>query len=103
MKLRLLLTFVILTCSVQSYADEGDLYNFLWLDPDKSVYVLQNKIFTKKNTIYGELGGAYNMSSEYQDTLGVNVKAGYYFLEEWAVELDYKKYFHTDNSTYDSL
>ena len=28
-------------------ASEKDLYNFLWLDPDKKVYVLQNKIHKK--------------------------------------------------------
>mgnify|MGYP000697543964 CR=1 FL=1 len=29
-------------------ATEKDLYDFLWLDPDKKVYVLQNKVHKKE-------------------------------------------------------
>jgi len=44
-------------------ASEKDLYDFLWLDPDKSVYVLQNKVYKKKNSFYGSVGFLQGQSS----------------------------------------
>ncbi|MAX67883.1 MAG: outer membrane beta-barrel domain-containing protein [Bacteriovoracaceae bacterium] len=84
-------------------AGEEDLYDFLWLDPDKSVYVLQNKIYPKDNSYYLDLGYLINMSSTFQDTNGAQIKGGYYFSEEWALELSHMKYSNTDNGTLDSV
>jgi outer membrane beta-barrel protein len=84
-------------------AGENDLYDFLWLDPDKSVYVLQNKIYPKDHTFYVDLGYISGQSNAFQDTTGAQLKAGYYFKEEWAVELGYGTYSHLNNSTYESL
>lgn len=84
-------------------AGENDLYDFLWLDPDKSVYVLQNKIYPKDKTLYFDIGYVNGLSNAFLDTTGSQFKAGYFFKEEWAVELGYTTYAHTNNSTYDSI
>lgn len=85
------------------FAGEKDLYDFLWLDPDKSVYVLQNKIFEKKKSIYTDIGLISNLTSNFQDTIGGQFKLGYYFHEEWAIELNYMQYSNSDNAAYESV
>lgn len=84
-------------------AGENDLYDFLWLDPDKSVYVLQNKIYPKNKSLYLDFGYAKGLSNEFQDTTGAQLKLGYYFKEEWAFEVNYMTYSHQNNATYESL
>lgn len=94
--------FIILFC-FKGRAGEKDLYDFLWLDPDKSVYVLQNKIYPKNQSYYIDFGYVSGMSSEFQDTVGGQLRTGYYFHEEWAFELSYTQYTHTDNTAYESV
>lgn len=89
--------------SFNAIADEGDLYKFLWLDPDKKVYVLQNKLYKKSKTIYTQLGYLSALSGEYQDTSGINFRTGYYLNEEWAVEGFYNSYSNKNNDAYDNL
>jgi outer membrane beta-barrel protein len=84
-------------------AGEKDLYDFLWLDPDKKVYVLQNKIYQKNKTFYLDFGYISNMTSAFEDTNGVQLKFGYYFKEEWALEFNYNQYGSQTNSTYESV
>ncbi|PIK15405.1 outer membrane beta-barrel domain-containing protein [Halobacteriovorax sp. JY17] len=89
--------------SLKAMADESDLYKFLWLDPDKKVYVLQNKLYKKSKTIYAQLGYVSNLSGEYQDTTGINFRSGYYLNEEWAIEGFYNSYSNKNNDAYDNL
>lgn len=81
-------------------AGEESVYDFLWLDPDKAVYVLQNKVHKKEKTFYMDAGYLTNLTSTFTDTRGVAVKAGYYFHEEWAVEMMYLGYNSTKNENY---
>jgi len=81
-------------------AGEKSLYDFLWLDPDKKVYVLQNKIHKKENTFYADVGFLSNFTSKFQDTRGFQLKAGHFFHEEWGVELFYNKYSNQNNDDY---
>lgn len=84
-------------------AAEGDLYDFLWLDPDKKIYVLQNKVYEKKGSFYANAGLLYGMGNEFQDTHGAHISAGYYFHEEWAFEVFGQKYENTNNESYNNL
>lgn len=84
-------------------ADEKDLYDFMWLDPDKKVYVLQNKVHKKDKTVYLNLGYGMGLSSNFQDTSLVHTNAGFNFTEEWAVELLYTKYSNSDNEAIENL
>ncbi|MBK25816.1 MAG: hypothetical protein CME70_17585 [Halobacteriovorax sp.] len=86
-----------------SKADESDLYDFLWLDPDKKVYVLQNKVYRKENTFYANAGYLMDLSSNYTSGKGYRVGAGYYISEEWGVELMYQSYSNTNNDAYKAL
>ena len=84
-------------------ASEGDLYDFLWLDPDKQVYVLQNKVYEKQGTFYANLGYLYGISNEFQDVSGFHGSAGYYFTEEFAFEVFGNFYSNSNNESYENL
>lgn len=84
-------------------AAEGDLYDFLWLDPDKQVYVLQNKVYEKKGSFYANIGLLRGLGNEFQDTYGAHISTGYYFHEEWAFEVFAQKYENSNNESYKNL
>ena len=98
-----LLTIVTAILSANAFAGEKDLYDFLWLDPDKSVYVLQNKIYEKDKSIYLDLGFGSSLTSTFQDTYTGQIKLGYYFHEEWAVEFNYMQYSNQDNAAFENV
>ena len=76
------------TLSAQALrADEKDLYDFLWLDPDKKVYVLQNKVHKKEHTVYANVGIGTGLSSDFQDTSMFHANAGFFFTEEWGIKI----------------
>lgn len=94
---------LLLAASVSSFSSEKDLYDFLWLDPDKSVYVLQNKVFKKADSFYINGGYLMGITGEFQSTKGLKGSAGYYFNEEWAFEVGYNKYSTSNNEAFQSI
>ncbi len=84
-------------------ADEKDLYDFMWLDPDKKVYVLQNKVHKKDKTVYLNLGYGQGLTSTFVDTSMIHTNFGFYFTEEWAIEGLYTKYSNSDNEALSNL
>ena len=104
MKKAKLITAILLTLfSAVLKAAEKDLYYFLWLDPDKKVFVLQNKIHKKENTIYANIGYGSGLSSNFQDTSLLHFNAGYSFTETWAIEGLYTSYTNKDNDAFTNL
>jgi outer membrane beta-barrel protein len=98
-----ILTLFLLRGSFEVYASEKDLYDFLWLDPDKKVYVLQKKIYKKAKSFYFNLGYAKGLGNTYQDVSGVHFSGGYYFKETWAIEAKYSQYNNKENDDMESL
>lgn len=84
-------------------ASEKDLYDFLWLDPDKKVYVLQNKIYPKTGTWYVDMGYVQNQTNTFQDTVGGQLRIGYFLNEEFGLEVNHLQYSSQNNSAYDSV
>lgn len=103
MQFKRFISILISIITVNSFAGEEDLYDFLWLDPDKSVYVLQNKIHPKDNSFFVDLGYMMNMTSTFQETSGAQIKLGYFLNENWAIEFSHLKYSNSDNSTLKSV
>lgn len=99
-KFILLFTFFL---TFTTLANESSVYDFSWLDKDKEVYVLQNRKFRKNGKLYigGTLGrsvaGAYIDSNEF------NLLAGYFFKEDWGLEISYTKANGTPNKTHDAV
>ena len=100
---RYLILLAFLLFSGVTLAGEKSLYDFIWLDPDKKVYVLQNKLFKKEHSIYMDVGYISNLTSKFQDTRGFTVKAGWYFHEEWGIEAFMNKYSNFTNDDYKSV
>lgn len=84
----------------KAFPGEDSLYDFLWLDPDKKVYVLQNKLYKKEHSLYFDAGHVSSFTSKFQDTNGLALKAGYYFHEEWGLEFFYHQYSNKNNDDF---
>jgi len=79
---------------------ERDEYDFSWLDPDKKIYVVQNRKYQKGNRF--ELGTGYGvgMGESYRTQRQWNVRATYYFSEHWAISGIYFSNFNSENDDY---
>lgn len=86
-----------------AHGSEDDLYDFLWLDPDKKVYVLQNKVFAKKGTQYINASFLQNTTTDFQDNLGYMLRGGHYFTEEWGVEAVFSQLSYSDDDTFGAI
>ena len=65
------LTFVALITSVTSTTSKAE-YDFSWLDPDKKIYVIQNRKYLKaKRALVSVLGGL-GLSNPYRTTYNVS-------------------------------
>ncbi len=100
MKFWTLLFFMLAT---KTYASEKDLYDFMWLDPDKKVYVLQNKVHKKEHSIYFNVGYGTSLSAAFQDTSMLHLNTGFYLTEEWSIEGLYTKYSNSDNDNFQNI
>lgn len=80
-------------------AAESSLYNFSWLDKDKEIYVLQNRKFRKDGQVY--IGGnvSKTITGAFVNTYGATLRGGFFFREDWGVELAYGKGFGGENTT----
>lgn len=64
---------------------EQDEYDFSWLDPDKKIYVVQNRKFTKKNRLEVALSGGVGVGEPYRTRRTVMPRGIFYVNENWAV------------------
>lgn len=100
---KLFFAMAIVLCSSILKAAEKDLYDFLWLDPDKKVFVLQNKIHKKEKTFYTNIGVGSGLSSNFQDTSLMHLNAGFYLTETFAIEGLYTTYTNKDNDAFKNI
>jgi outer membrane beta-barrel protein len=95
--------FILLLISQTLLASEKSLYDFSWLDQDKEIYVLQNRRFRKADKAYISALGVKTLSGAFIDAYGGNARAGYFFSEDWGIELFYGKSSGTENTTAKSV
>ncbi len=81
------------------FASEKDVYEFSWLDPDKEVFVLQNRKYRKVDSLYMNLGGGITTSGAFVDSKTIQFRAGYFFTEDLGVEGLYAKNSGQENDT----
>lgn len=83
--------------------DRDDEYSFNWLDPDKKIYVLQNRKYRKaRHPILSVMGGL-GLSNPYRNSYNVDPRFAYYLNETWGLEVFYTVSFNSNNTTYDAL
>lgn len=80
-------------------ASEKSVYEFSWLDKDKEIYVLQNRKFRKVGKVYVGASGVKTTSGAFIDAYGANVRAGYFFSEDWGIEGIFGKSSGSKNTT----
>lgn len=78
---------------------EDSTYNFSWLDPDKEVYVLQNRKYRKANRLYLSLGWGKQVSGAFVDSTHIHGRMGYFFHENWGITLFYSSHSGSENET----
>lgn len=101
MNSKIFASFIIFLTLISSniHSSEKDVYEFSWLDPDKEVYVLQNRKFRKADNVYLNLGGGITTSGAFVDSSSIQGRAGYFVTEDWGVELVYAKNSGKENDT----
>lgn len=98
MKKMLMMLALIMVCGF-SMAAETSLYDFSWLDKDKEIYVLQNRKFRKDGKFYIGAIGNLTLSGPFINQYGGSARAGYFFTEDWGLELAYGKNTGSENDT----
>jgi outer membrane beta-barrel protein len=82
-------------------ADEE--YSFDWLDPDKKIYVLQNRRYRKAGRAQLSAMGGFGLSNSYRDSIVGDVRGTYYFSEMFGFEAYYNYVKDSPNSVYEAL
>lgn len=108
-----LLWLVILGSTWSQAADENaevpetsganDGYSFKWLDPEKKIYVLQNRRYTKANKLTLSFLAGPGFSNPYRSTFSIEPRASFYLTETWGFEVFYDKTFNSSNNTLQAL
>jgi outer membrane beta-barrel protein len=96
-------SFIFLGQLTSTIAAEGDTYSFSWLDPDKEVFVLQNRKFRKAGRLHLNIGAGLTTSGAFVDATTFQGRAGYFFKEDWGFEVVYSLNSGEENSTALSL
>jgi outer membrane beta-barrel protein len=98
-------SFILLICplifiltSWNTRASESSIYSFSWLDPDKEVYVLQNRKFRKAGRMHASAGYGMTTSGAFVDANSVQGRLGFFALEDWGAEVVYAKNSGTENT-----
>ena len=82
---------------------EDEEYSFKWLDPEKKIYVLQNRRYQKANRVLLSLMVGPGISNSYRSTYEIEPRFAYYFREDLGVEFFYTKGFNSPNNTFRAL
>lgn len=96
-----LLLFSILNSFPKANADTD--YSFEWLDPDKKIYVVQNRRYRKESKPLFSLLGGLGLSSPYRNSFSLEPRLAYYFSERFGVEAFYSKVSNSSNKTFKAL
>jgi outer membrane beta-barrel protein len=105
--LYLLLVFTTLSTCVDIHAAfaaaADDDYNFSWLDPDKKIYVLQNRKFRKAHAADIYIMGGMGLGETYRKAYQYQPRLGYWFNEDFGIEGFYTGRFNSNNNAYTAL
>lgn len=93
------LVLFLLTFTTNLFASEKDIYEFSWLDPDKEVFVLQNRKYRKAGHVHINIGGGITTSGAFVDSTAIQGRAGFFFTEDFGFEGIYSKNSGKENNT----
>jgi outer membrane beta-barrel protein len=87
----------------QPAASDNGAYDFNWLDPEKKIYVLQNRRYLKANRLSLSAMAGPGFSNPYRTAYNLDPRLSYHFSEAWGIEAFYAFTFNTENTTYEAL
>lgn len=93
------LLFVGTLVQATSVLAEEQEYNFNWLDPDKKIYVLQNRRYEKSGKIMISALVGPGLSNPFRDVVSIEPRIAYYLNETWGVEVFYGMQSYKANNT----
>ena len=76
-----------------------DEYNFNWLDPEKKIYVLQNRRYLKAHRAVVTVMTGLGLNNPYRTVYNFDPRVAYYFTEAWGIEGFYTASFNSPNNT----
>ncbi|MCY4524106.1 MAG: outer membrane beta-barrel domain-containing protein [Halobacteriovoraceae bacterium] len=85
------------------HAGESSVYDFSWLDPDKEVYVLQNRKYRKAKKVHFNVGYGFTTSGPFVNSVSLQGRVGVFLHEEWGVELLYSLNNGKENEVFHSV
>lgn len=84
-------------------SDDSEEYNFSWLDPDKKVYVLQNRKYRKANRLAVFASAGNNLSNPFKTEYIGSVRGAFWLTEQFGIEGFFSFLTNSDNSTLKAL
>lgn len=78
-------------------------YSFNWLDPDKKIYVLQNRRYEKAGRLLLSGMGTIGVSNPYRSSYSLDPRIAYYFTEWLGIEAFYSMTFNSENNVFSAL
>ncbi|MCY4644334.1 MAG: hypothetical protein OXB88_06905 [Bacteriovoracales bacterium] len=86
LKAGLLISFLaIINNNPDCLASESSVYDFSWLDPDKEVYVLQNRKFRKKRSAFLSAGLGKGVSGAFVSSTQIQFRGGLFIFEDYGI------------------
>ncbi len=86
-----------------AFTDTRNITRFDWLDPEKEVYVVQNRKYQKAGHLSLSVMGGLGLSNPYRTSAVIDPRLGYFFKEWIGIEGFYGFQFHTPNGTQEAL
>jgi outer membrane beta-barrel protein len=91
------------TSAPQAASSSDDDYNFSWLDPEKKIYVLQNRKYRKAGGAHLYVMGGTALAETYRTAFQVQPRLATWFNEDFGFEAFYTARFSSPNNAYKAL
>ena len=101
----IILSLILLSSSFSYslHAGTENTYDFSWLDPDKEIFVLQNRRYRKDDRFNIGLGTGFTTSGAFVDSFNFQLRSSYFFQEELGIELLYASNSGKENDTAEAV
>lgn len=97
------LWILLLAASWADAADDSsgkDEYSFHWLDPEKKIYVLQNRRYLKSGRLQLSAQVGLGLSNPYRNSLAAEPRMSFFMSEAWGLEVFYGIVSNSANSRF---
>ena len=84
-------------------SEDDDNYNFSWLDPEKKIYVLQNRKYRKAERLQLFALGGIGLGETYRTAYQFQPRMAYWFNEDFGIEAFYSVRWNNQNNAYRAL